>query len=135
MSTVLANPVKMMQQGAPHVIHSDDELESYTKELFKLTAIDEPSVHEREAIALLTLLIEQYEEGHYAIPRADPLSMIRFLMEQNKLKQRDLIPEFGSESAVSMFLSGQRKLNITQIQRLCKRFKVSADIFLHRESK
>ena len=61
--------------------------------------------------------------------------MIQFFMEQNKLKQRDLIPEFGSESAVSMFLSGQRKLNITQIQRLCKRFKVSADIFLHRESK
>ena len=71
MSTVLANPVKMMHQGAPHVIHSDDELERYTKELFKLTAIDEPSVYEREAIALLTLLIEQYEEGHYALPRAD----------------------------------------------------------------
>ena len=130
MSTVLANPVAMMQQGAPHVIHSDDELEHYTEELFKLTAIDEPSAYESEAIELLSLLIQQYEDANYALPKADPLSMVQFLMEQNNLKQRDLTPEFGSESAVSMFLSGQRKLNLTQIQRLSKRFKLPANVFL-----
>lgn len=63
MSTVLANPVKMMHQRAPHVIHSDDELERYTKELFKLTAIDEPSVYEREAIALLTCSSSSMKRG------------------------------------------------------------------------
>jgi len=40
------------------------------------------------------------------------------------------VPEFGSESAVSMFLSGQRKLNLEQVRKLSARFKLPADVFL-----
>jgi HTH-type transcriptional regulator / antitoxin HigA len=38
MSTVLANPAEMIRQGAPHLIHSDEELAEYTEALFALTA-------------------------------------------------------------------------------------------------
>jgi hypothetical protein len=37
-STALANPTEMIRQGAPHLIHSDEELAKYTEALFKLTA-------------------------------------------------------------------------------------------------
>jgi HTH-type transcriptional regulator/antitoxin HigA len=37
MSTILANPAKMIERGAPHLIHSDEELEVYTRALFQLT--------------------------------------------------------------------------------------------------
>jgi HTH-type transcriptional regulator/antitoxin HigA len=83
-----------------------------------------------EAIELLTLLVEQYEQEHYPIPPADPASVVRFLIEQQNLRQRDLIPEFGSESAVSMFLAGQRNLTIEQVRRLSARFKLPADVFI-----
>ena len=130
MSTVLANPAKMIAHGAPRVIHSDEELEEYTAALFQLTALESPSPSELEAIELLTLLIERYEQEHFAIPAADPVSVVRFLLEQQGLTQRDLIPQFGSESAVSMFLSGRRKLTAAQVRKLAARFKLPADIFL-----
>jgi len=130
MSTVLANPAEMIAHGAPHVIHSDTELEVYTEALFQLTALDNPSPSQEQAIELLTLLVEKYEEEHYPIPPADPVSVVRFLIEQQNLTQRDLIPQFGTESAVSMFLSGQRSLTIEQVRKLSTRFNLPADVFI-----
>jgi HTH-type transcriptional regulator/antitoxin HigA len=132
MSTVLANPAEMIAHGAPHVIHNDTELEVYTEALFNLTKLDNPSPPEEEAIELLTLLVERYEQEHYPIPAADPVSVVRFLIEQQNLTQRDLIPQFGSESAVSMFLSGQRNLTIDQVRKLSTRFKLPTDLFIPR---
>jgi len=130
MSTVLANPAEMIAHGAPHVIHNDEELEAYTEALFRLTALENPSPSELEAIELLTLLVERYEQTHYSIPTADAVSVVRFLIEQQNLTQRDLIPEFGSESAVSMFLAGQRKLTLNQVRKLSVRFKLPADVLI-----
>jgi HTH-type transcriptional regulator/antitoxin HigA len=132
MTTVLANPAEMIARGAPHVIHNDAELEIYTDALFQLTALKNPSSAEVEAIELLTLLVERYEQQQHSIPAADPVSVVRFLMEQQNLTQRELIPQFGSESAVSMFLSGQRNLTIEQVRKLSARFKLPADVFIAR---
>jgi HTH-type transcriptional regulator/antitoxin HigA len=120
----------MIAHGAPRVIHNDAELEAYTDALFQLTALENPSASETEAIKLLTLLVEQYEREHYSIPAADPLAVVRFLIEQQHLTQRDLIPQFGSESAVSMFLSGQRKLTLAQVRKLSARFHLPADVLI-----
>lgn len=130
MSTALANPVEMIAKGAPRVIHNDDELAEYTESLFQLTALENPSDDEREAIELLTLLVERYEQEHSSIPAADPVSVVRFLIDKQDLTQRDLIPQFGSESAVSMFLSGQRNLTLEQVRRLSDRFKLPVDLFI-----
>lgn len=130
MSTVLADPAKMIAKGAPRVIHNDAELEAYTDALFQLTALENPSCDEVEAIELLTLLVERYEREHYPIPTADPVSVMRFLIEQQSLTQRDLIPQFGSESAVSMFLAGKRNLTMAQVRKLSSRFKLPADVFI-----
>jgi HTH-type transcriptional regulator/antitoxin HigA len=51
MTTVLADPAKMIRKGAPHVIHNDQELEAYTNALFRLTALENPSRAEQDAIA------------------------------------------------------------------------------------
>jgi HTH-type transcriptional regulator/antitoxin HigA len=82
-----------------------------------------------EAIELLTLLIERYEEEHFAIPQASPVEVLRFLLEQHGLKQRDLATELGGESVVSEVLSGKRKLNAAQIGQLSRRFHVSPAVF------
>jgi HTH-type transcriptional regulator/antitoxin HigA len=132
MSPVLANPAEMIAHGARHVIHNDDELDVYTDALFRLTALENPSGSEVEAIELLTLLVERYEQAHYPVPPTDAVSLVRLLIEKQDLTQRDLIPEFGSESALSMFLAGQRKLTLQQVRRLSARFKLPADIFIGR---
>jgi HTH-type transcriptional regulator / antitoxin HigA len=133
MKTLLANPAEMIAQGAPRVIHNDRELAMYTQALFQLTSLENPSREEAEAIELLTLLVDRYEQSHYSLPKADAISVLRFLIEKQSLTQRDLIPEFGSESAVSMFLRGQRKLTLEQVRKLSARFKVPTDVFIARE--
>jgi HTH-type transcriptional regulator/antitoxin HigA len=130
MRTVLADPAKMIANGAPRVIRNDQELAAYTEALFELTALEKPSRDEAAAIELLTMLVDRYEQEHYPVPAADAVSVVRFLIEQQSLAQRDLIPQFGSESAVSMFLSGQRKLTLDQVRKLSIRFKLPADVFI-----
>ena len=131
-TTLLANPAKMIAKGAPHVIHNDEELEAYTNALFRLTALENPSPSELEAIELLSLLVERYEETHYPIPLADAVSVVPLLLEQQDLTQRDLIREFGSESAVSMFLAKERKLTLQQVRKLSARSKLPSDVFIQR---
>jgi len=132
MSTLLADPAETIAQGGPRVIHTDEELAEYTEVLFHLTAIEEPTRDQIEAINLLSLLVSSYEDEHYPLPKSTPERVVRYLMEQQGLKQRDLIPEFGNESAVSMFLSGQRELSVKQIVGLSQRFHLPAEVFLPR---
>ncbi len=135
MNTRLANPTEMIRQGAPRLIHSDEELANYTEELFKLTAKSRPTEAEEEAIELLTLLIERYEAERYPVPDAGPIDVLRFLLEQNGLSQRDIAAELGSESTVSLVLAGKRRLNRDHIARLSRRFHVSPAVFFGKTKK
>ncbi len=132
MSTALANPAEMIRLGAPHLIHSDEELAEYTETLFNLTSKEKTTRDEDEAIELLTLLIERYETERSPIPEADPVAALRFLMDSQGLSQKDLIPEFGVESTVSLVLSGKRQMNRDHIARLSERFHVSPAVFFGR---
>ncbi|MGA2217074.1 MAG: helix-turn-helix domain-containing protein [Terracidiphilus sp.] len=129
MSTTLANPAEMIRRGAPRLIHSDTELAEYTDALFELTAKADPTPEEEEAIELITLLVERYEAERYSIPEAEPVDVLRFLLERNSLSQRDIAEELGSESTVSLILSGKRQLNRDHISRLSRRFNVSPAVF------
>jgi len=119
----------MIQRGAPHLIRNDEELAKYTARLFKLTSKDKTTREEDEAIELLTLLIEHYEAERYPVPKADPVTVLRFLMESQGLSQKDLADELGVESTVSLVFAKKRRLNVNHIARLSKRFKVSPAVF------
>ena len=84
---------------------------------------------EAELADLLTLLIENYEEKHYQLPKSSPLEMLQFLMDQHGLKQKDLIDVFGTPSIVSEVLNSKRELSKEHIRRLSARFKVSPELF------
>lgn len=129
MST-LADPVVMVQQGAPRLIRDDEELREYTEALFQLTAKDEPTAAELDAIDLLTLLITTFEAQHRTLPKAGPIEVLRFLMERHGMTQRDLVPEIGSASLVSLILAGKRNLTVGHMHALGERFHVPAGVFL-----
>ncbi len=129
MSTVLADPTEMIRQGAPHLIHSDQELATYTQALFDLTAKAAPTSDDDEAIELLTLLIDRYESERYPVPEAAPVDVLRFLLNRSGLSQRDVVAELGSETTVSLVLSGRRPLTRDHIARLSQRFHVPPSVF------
>ena len=132
MSTLTVSPEygALLKKVPPKVIRTEKENEAYTEVLYELDRRSKPlTAAEKELAELLTLLIEDFEEKRYRLPRAKPLDVLRFLMEQHHLLQKDLTDVFGTRSIVSEVLSGKRELNKDHIERLSARFHVSPEVF------
>lgn len=96
--------------------------------------VDEIGSNEKHPLAdLLEIvgdIIAVYEGRHYPIADAEPREVLRLLIEQNNLQQKDLATELGSQSVVSEVLSGKREINARQAKALGVRFAVSPGAFL-----
>lgn len=89
-----------------------------------------PGTEDFDELELLTLLIQTYESEHVQIPSPSPVDAIRFRMEQQGLKQKDLIPYIGNKSQVSEILRGKRPLTLTMARNLHKGLGIPAEILL-----
>ena len=118
-----------LEVSSPTPITSERQHEEYLSVLNKLASKENPTRAEEKYAAVLMTLIEAYEEEHHSIPDASPVDVLRALMEANYLRQKDLVPIFGSESIVSEVLHRKRALNKTRIQKLSKRFGISPAVF------
>jgi len=78
---------------------------------------------------ILDMRLREYDEAKSPIDDVHGVDMLRFLMEQHGLKQKDL-SELGSQGVVSEILSGKRQLNLQHVRVLAKRFQVSPAVFL-----
>lgn len=96
--------------------------------------VDEVGGNEKHPLAdLLEIvgdIIAVYEDRHYPIADAEPRAVLRLLMEQNNLQQKDLAAELGSQSVVSEILGGKRAINARHAKVLAARFAVSPGAFL-----
>jgi HTH-type transcriptional regulator/antitoxin HigA len=115
--------------GLPRVITSDAQNERYTEALLHLERQNNLSADEKNLAEVLTLLIEAYEDERYSVPDASPTEVLQELLSANNLRQKDLVPIFGSEGAVSDILNGRRPLNKSHIEKLSRRFSVSPEVF------
>jgi HTH-type transcriptional regulator / antitoxin HigA len=79
---------------------------------------------------VLSILIEKYEDDHFAIEMPNPIEAIRFRMDQMGLKQVDLIPLIGSRSKVSEILGGKRPLTLRMIRALHEHLGIPAELLV-----
>ncbi len=86
-----------------------------------------PNTDEMDELEVLTTLVEAYEEQHYRIDAPDPIEAIKFRMEQEGLKQKDLVSIVGSKSRVSEVLNRKRKLTIEMIRNLHKQLHIPVE--------
>ncbi len=56
-------------------------------------------------LQILVMLVEKYEEKHWAIDTPDPIEAIKYRMKELNLKQKDLVPYIGTKSKVSELLN------------------------------
>ncbi|HKV49090.1 MAG TPA: hypothetical protein VJN69_13430 [Candidatus Acidoferrales bacterium] len=118
-----------LKYPAPAVIESDDQNAQYTEKLIEMKRRGRLSAEDREYARLLAALIEKYESEKFSVPNATPQEILAELIEQNGLRQRDLVPILGPESVVSEIVNGKRPLSKTHIERLSHRFHVSPAVF------
>jgi HTH-type transcriptional regulator/antitoxin HigA len=120
----------LLSKTLPAVIRSEKENEHYAALLEELDRKGSKlSTAEQRLADLLALLIEDFEERHYALKPANPIAALEELMAANDLQQKDLLDVFSTPSIVSEVLSGKRKLTTEHIRKLSRRFHVSPEVF------
>ena len=90
---------------------------------------------EGDEVALLLVLIRDFEDRHVTIPDLDPIEVIKLKMTEAGMKAKDLEPLIGSKGHVSSVLSGKREITLKMAQRLRDYFKLPAELFLPATSK
>jgi HTH-type transcriptional regulator / antitoxin HigA len=114
----------------PKAIETEEENEFYLAEAAKLMQLGETlSPAQERLLKLLVNLIESFEERHYQMKSATPLEILTELVSDRGLKQKDLIPVFGSQGVASEVLNGKRGISKTQAKALGEFFKVSPTLF------
>lgn len=90
---------------------------------------------EQDYFDTLTLLIEAYDREHadVATHDRDPLSVLKYLMQESGMTQADLGRLLGNRPLASLILNGHRQLSKSHIRTLASHFKVSAALFLRVE--
>jgi len=129
MSAIAIAYGSLLADKKPEVVHGEEQNEAYIKILEALVSKENLTPAEDKFAELLALLIEDFEAKHYQLGDSGPLDVIRHLMEENGLRQKDLVNVFGTESIVSEVLNGKRTLTTDHIKRLSARFGVSPAVF------
>src|ERR1035441_853043 len=103
---------RLLARTLPRVFKTEAENERMIAELERLDTRGHALTPEEENLAeLMTLLVRQFEASKYPLGHAGPLEALRVLMEDREIRQRDLIPVFGSSSVVSEVLNGKRSIS------------------------
>jgi HTH-type transcriptional regulator/antitoxin HigA len=122
----------LLAKALPAVITNDSEYDRVAALMNKLAVIPENRItpEQERLLDLLTLLIEAYDEEHYQIPDAAPHEVIKLLMQERGLRNKDLEPALGSRGVTSEVISGKRKPSKTQIKKLADFFGVTLAVFI-----
>ena len=78
MSTLSISPEysAVLRKVSPKVIRTEKENAVYTEILYELDRRSSLTAAEKELADLLTLLIEDFEEKHYRLPKASPVAVL-----------------------------------------------------------
>jgi HTH-type transcriptional regulator/antitoxin HigA len=113
------------------VIRSEEQHQEYLLELQTLIAhAPQPGSRAAERLELLSVLVESYENQKYPIEAPDPISAVLFRMQEQGLRQADLIPYFGTRSRVSEVLSRKRPLTVNMIRALSSGLGISTETLI-----
>ena len=122
---------RLLAQTAPVVIRNETECRRIEGEMSKLLQKgDKLTPEEERLLDLLSALVERYENETEDFPASPPRRVLRFLMEQNDLRQVDLVKIFGSSGRVSEAVNGNRGISKAQAKALGEFFKVSPELFV-----
>jgi HTH-type transcriptional regulator/antitoxin HigA len=122
---------ELLVRALPRVIKTEAENERIIAEIERLDTSGRALTPEEDSLAeLMTVLVRQFEEGRYPLGEASPLDVLRVLMENHDLRQRDLIPVFGSSSVVSDVLNGKRSISKAHARKLADFFHVTVGLFV-----
>lgn len=125
--------IKLLTTFPPRPIKSEEELEATQDIIDQLLDQEKLSQDEKDYLNVLGALVYEYEQKQEPIPDIYGVELLKVLMQDNNLRQKDLVPIFKTESIVSDILKGKRELTKRHIEELSKFFYVSPSVFFPKE--
>ncbi|NJL23379.1 MAG: transcriptional regulator [Leptolyngbyaceae cyanobacterium SM1_3_5] len=120
--------INLLQQFPPRPINSEAEFAAAQAVVDSLLD-SEITPEKRDYLNVLGVLIYEYEEKNVLIPDLYGVALLKALISESGLRQKDLIPIFKTESIASAILNGQRKLTVEHIEKFAKFFNISPAAF------
>jgi len=81
-------------------------------------------------LKLLLLLVERYEDEHFAVSLPDPIEAIKVRMEDMSLNPSDLVAAVGDKGTVSKILNRKLPLSLRMIRNLSSLLKLPPEILV-----
>lgn len=126
--------IELLHKFPPRPIKSEEELLAVQEVIDTLLDSGEITPEKQDYLNVLGLLVHEYEEKYVPIPDLSGVELLKALIDELGLKQKDLVPVFKTESIVSAILNGQRKFTVEHIEKLANFFNISPSVFFRRSS-
>ena len=112
-------------------IKNKKQYESYLEKAYALMQLElRPNSPESDELELISILIESYEQKHYAIAPPHPIEAILFRLDQLGMKKSHLKDILGHRSRINEVLSGKRKLSLAMIRNLNTSLQIPAEVLI-----
>ena len=112
------------------IIKNKRQYKEYTNTLEELVFSGAKDRDTKDAIDLLTLLIERWDGEHNSFDDVDPIQFLQSLMNEHNLKAKNLVETLDiSKGYVSDILNYKKGLSKDVIRKLAHHFKVSQEAF------
>lgn len=122
--------LQLLQEFPPRTIRDDAQLDATVAVIDNLLDRRELSPEESDYLNVLGTLVMEYEQQTEIIPDIYGVELLKVLITERGLRQKDLVPIFKTESIVSDIFNGKRQLTLRHIQELAQFFDLSPGVFL-----
>lgn len=83
-----------------------------------------------DELAILGMLVDNYENQNFPIDFPDPVEAIKFRMDQLGYTQSDLANVVGLKSRASEILNKKRKLSLEMIRQIHDRLNIPTEVLI-----
>jgi len=115
----------------PRIIKTDEQYRRFRAEVEKLAMVDpDPESALGVRLELLAKLVEDYEKIRFAFAKPDPVDAIKFRMEEQGLRQKDIAPLLGGKNRASEVLARKRSLTLPMIRALYEKLDIPLGLLI-----
>jgi HTH-type transcriptional regulator / antitoxin HigA len=112
-------------------IKNNTQYESALRRIYLLMQKDlKVNSLESDELEILSVLVKEYENVHFPMPKPNPLEAIKFRLEQKGMTESELSEILGNRSRKSEILSGKRKLSLAMIRKLNEVLHIPAEVLI-----
>lgn len=113
------------------IIRNKKQYESYLRWVDEtLDKKPKPNSTLGEKLQIILLLIKDYEDKHYPVPKPDPIEAVKAKMEELGLRNKDFVNRVGSKGYVSALLNKRKPLTLEIARFFHKELSIPAEVFL-----